>query len=167
MSTTVYAARTIDSVKKDLDRRAVAIRTRLARRGGDARAAALKAVETQASAAIAVMPIYLSLLYQVMMDPGTHESCIQQAYRPCEKCLYSRQPHLDAQGRYRLDDRELRPEVQATVEPPWAGIDSGTFAEGADFEDYKRDFRRPFGFDTESVDYDADVSPAVEIRDLV
>jgi enoyl-[acyl-carrier protein] reductase/trans-2-enoyl-CoA reductase (NAD+) len=167
LPTTVYAARTIDSVKKDLDRRAVAIRTRLARRGGDARVAALKAVETQASAAIAVMPIYLSSPYKVMMDPGTHVSCIQQAYRPCEECLYSRQPRLDAQGRYRLDDRELRPEVQATVEPTWAGIDSGNCAEGADFEDYKRDFRRPFRFDTEGVDYDADVSRAVEIRDLV
>ena len=143
------------------------IDTRPARRGGDARVTALKAVETQASAAIPVMPISLPLLYKVMIDPGTHESCIQQAYRPCEECLYFRQPGLDAQGRYHLDDGELRPEMQATLEPPWAGIDSGNFTEGADFKDYKRDFRRPFGFDTEGVDYDADMSPAVEIRELV
>lgn len=113
------------------------------------------------------MPIYLSSPYKVMMDLGSHESCIQQAYRLYEECLYSRQPRLDAQGRYRLDDRELRPEVQVTVETFWAGIDSGNFAEGADFEGDKRDFRRPFGFDTEGVDYDAHVSPAAEIRKLV
>ncbi len=88
-------------------------------------------------------------------------------YHPCEECLYSRQPGLDAQGRYRLDDRELRPEMQATLEPPWVGIDSGNFTEGADSEDHKRDFRRPFGLDTEGANDDADMSPAVEIRELV
>ena len=115
----IYWHGTIGAAKKDLDRRVVAIRERLAARGGDARVSVLKAVVTQASAAIPAMPIYLAILFRVMKAHGTHEGCIEQIYRLFSESLYGAEPFLDDEGRLRADRLELDPAVQAEVAELW------------------------------------------------
>jgi len=163
----IYWHGTIGAAKKDLDRRVVAIRERLASSGGDARVSVLKAVVTQASAAIPAMPIYLALLFKVMKERGSHEGCIEQVDRLFRECLYSPQPRLDDEGRLRVDDRELDPAVQAAVAALWEQIDTVSLRKLSDFDGYRREFLQLFGFEVEGVDYDAEVDPAVAIPDLV
>ncbi len=163
----IYWHGTIGAAKKDLDRRVVAIRERLASSGGDARVSVLKAVVTQASAAIPAMPIYLALLFKVMKERGSHEGCIEQVDRLFRECLYSPQPRLDDEGRLRVDDRELDPAVQAAVAALWEQIDTASLRKLSDFDGYRREFLQLFGFEVEGVDYDAEVDPAVAIPDLV
>src|SRR5690606_11774388 len=153
--------------KKDLDRRVINIREKLAARGGDARVSVLKAVVTQASSAIPIMPLYLSLLFKVMKADGSHEGCIEQLYRLFSECLYAAAPRLDDEGRLRVDELELRPEIQNAVSAAWAQVESDNIAELTDFAGYKQDFLRLFGFEIDNVDYEADVDPVVPIRNLV
>ncbi len=162
----IYWHGTIGAAKQDLDRRVIAIRERLAARGGDARVSVLKAVVTQASAAIPAMPIYLALLFKVMKERGSHEGCIEQVDRLFRECLYSPHPRLDEEGRLRVDDRELDPAVQAAVADLWQQIDTASLRRLSDFDGYRREFLQLFGFEVEGVDYDADVDPAVPIPDL-
>ncbi|MDP5053991.1 MAG: trans-2-enoyl-CoA reductase family protein, partial [Congregibacter sp.] len=115
----IYWHGTIGAAKKDLDRRVLDIRERLATRGGDARVSVLKAVVTQASAAIPAMPIYLAILFKVMKAKGTHEGCIEQVDRLFRESLYAAAPALDDQGRLRADGDELDPAVQAEVGELW------------------------------------------------
>ncbi len=163
----IYWHGTIGAAKKDLDKRVVAIRDRLAQRGGDARVSVLKAVVTQASAAIPAMPIYLAILFKVMKEQGTHEGCIEQVDRLFRDCLYSQEPALDDEGRLRVDDRELAPAVQDAVSAIWADINSDNLTELSDFDGYKSEFLQLFGFGISGVDYDADVDPVVPVSGLV
>ncbi len=163
----IYWHGTIGAAKQDLDKRVVAIRERLAAHGGDARVSVLKAVVTQASAAIPAMPIYLALLFKVMKERGTHEGCIEQIDGLFRESLYGDQPYLDDEGRLRADRRELEPEVQEAVAQLWDGISTDNLRERSDFEGYKREFLQLFGFEVEGVDYDADVDPLVPIENLV
>lgn len=163
----IYWHGTIGAAKQDLDRRVVEIRRRLAERGGDARVAVLKAVVTQASAAIPIMPLYLALLYKEMKARGTHEGPIEQIDRLFRECLYAPQPRLDAEGRLRVDDRELDPEVQGAVEALWNQVTTENLHKLTDYAGYKRDFLRLFGFEVEGVDYAADVDPVVPIPGLI
>src|SRR5690606_30247712 len=163
----IYWDGTIGQAKKDLDTRVVDIRHKLAARGGDARVSVLKAVVTQASSAIPIMPLYLSLLFKVMKADGSHEGCIEQLYRLFSECLYSAEPRVDAEGRLRVDELELRPEIQDAVADAWGKVTSENLYELTDFVGYKKDFLRLFGFEVEGVDYEADVDPVVPIPQLV
>ncbi|MBM96250.1 MAG: enoyl-[acyl-carrier-protein] reductase FabV [Oceanospirillaceae bacterium] len=163
----IYWGGTIGRAKQDLDERVKAIREKLAAKGGDARVSVLKAVVTQASSAIPIMPLYLSLLFKVMKEEGTHEGCIEQLYRLYSECLYSDTPRLDDEGRARVDELELKPEVQKAVEDAWDMITTETIPTATDFAGYQAEFLRLFGFGIEGVDYDADVSPLVEISGMV
>ena len=163
----IYWHGTIGAAKKDLDRRVIDIRERLAARGGDARVSVLKAVVTQASAAIPAMPIYLALLFRVMKAQGTHEGCIEQVDGLFRDSLYGAQPYLDDDGRLRADRKELDPAVQAEVGALWEQINTDTLRELSDIEGYKKEFLQLFGFEVEGVDYDADVNPEVPIANMV
>jgi enoyl-[acyl-carrier protein] reductase / trans-2-enoyl-CoA reductase (NAD+) len=163
----IYWHGTIGAAKKDLDKRVIAIRRQLAAKGGDARVSVLKAVVTQASAAIPAMPIYLALLFKVMKAQGTHEGCIEQIDGLFRDSLYSAAPYLDEEGRLRADGKELDPAVQAAVAKLWDGINTDTLRELSDFDGYKREFLQLFGFEVDGVDYDAEVNPAVAIDGMV
>ena len=163
----IYWHGTIGAAKKDLDKRVVDIRQRLAARGGDARVSVLKAVVTQASAAIPAMPIYLAILFKVMKARGEHEGCIEQVNRLFRDSLYGDVAGPDGEGRLRADNLELNPDVQAEVEAIWAKIDSDNLTTLSDFEGYRREFLQLFGFEVEGVDYEVDVNPEVAIPQLV
>ena len=142
-------------------------RQRLAAKGGDARVSVLKAVVTQASAAIPAMPIYLALLFKVMKERGIHEGCIEQVDGLFRDSLYGDDPFYDEEGRLRADRKELDPEIQAAVGELWEQINTETLRQLSDFEGYKREFLQLFGFEVDGVDYDADVNPHVTIANLV
>ncbi|EHQ53444.1 trans-2-enoyl-CoA reductase [Ectothiorhodospira sp. PHS-1] len=163
----IYWNGTIGAAKKDLDRRVLDLRRQLAARGGDARVTVLKAVVTQASAAIPVMPLYLALLFRVMKEKGTHEGVIEQIDTLFRESLYGSEPVMDDEGRIRVDYKELDPEVQARVEALWGQVEDDNIYQLTDLAGYKHEFLRLFGFEVEGVDYDADVNPDVEIRGLV
>ena len=163
----LYWDGTIGQAKKDLDKKVVGIREKLAANGGDARVAVLKAVVTQASSAIPIMPLYLSLLFKAMKEDGSHEGCIEQLYRLYSECIYSDNPRLDEEGRLRVDELELRPEIQDKVSSAWAKVTTDNLSELTDFIGYRQEFLKLFGFGLDGVDYDADVDPVVKIKNLV
>lgn len=163
----IYWNGTIGAAKKDLDQKAMAINAKLAPRGGGARVSVLKAVVTQASSAIPVMPLYLALLFKVMKQKGTHEGCIEQVYGLLHDSLYGFAPHVDADGRWRADYKELDPVVQREVAALWSQVTTETIASMTDFAGYKSAFLQLFGFEVPGVDYDAEVDPVVPIPQLV
>jgi enoyl-[acyl-carrier protein] reductase / trans-2-enoyl-CoA reductase (NAD+) len=163
----IYWDGTIGEAKKDLDKRVLTIREMLAANGGDARVSVLKAVVTQASSAIPVMPLYLAFLFKVMKEEGTHQGCIEQIDLLFRESLYGNAPRFDEDGRLRTDYLELRPEVQAKVEQLWAGINDDNLLEVSDMQGYKDEFLKLFGFGFEGVDYDAEVNPVVPITQMV
>lgn len=153
----IYWRATLGRAKEDLDRAATVMRATHV----DARVAVLKAVVTQASTAIPVVPLYSSILFRVMKNWGLHEDCIAHIDRLFRMQIYSHgELRLDEAGRIRVDDIELRNDVQAEVRRRFAAIDSGNVRELADVEGFRRDFLRVFGFEIDGVDYDADVSDA-------
>ena len=167
MTWDLYWDGTIGQAKKDLDKRVLSIRDKLAAKGGDARVSVLKAVVTQASSAIPIMPLYLAMLFKEMKRDGSHEGCIEQLYRLYTECLYSADPRTDDEGRLRCDELELRPEVQAVVAAAWAKISTENLAELTDFAGYKEEFLTLFGFGLDGVDYQEDVATDVAIANLV
>ena len=163
----IYWHGTIGAAKQDLDKRVIDLRERLASKGGDARVSVLKAVVTQASAAIPAMPIYLALLFKVMKARGIHEGCIEQVDGLFRDSLFSDQPYLDEEGRLRADGKELDPEIQAAVAALWQDINTDTLRELSDFAGYKQEFLQLFGFEIEGVDYGADVDTVAPIENMV
>jgi enoyl-[acyl-carrier protein] reductase/trans-2-enoyl-CoA reductase (NAD+) len=163
----IYWNGTIGAAKKDLDKKAAALQAKLAATEGQARVAVLKAVVTQASSAIPVMPLYLALLFRVMKEQGTHEDCIEQIDLLFRESLYGSQPRLDADGRWRVDYKELEPAVQQRVAQLWNEITTETIGTLSDFAGYKRNFLNLFGFEVPGVDYDAEVDPVVPIPQMV
>ena len=163
----IYWHGTIGAAKKDLDTRVVNIRERLAAHGGDARVSVLKAVVTQASAAIPAMPIYLAILFKVMKERGIHEGCIEQVDGLFRDSLYNDDRELDDEGRLRADGKELNPAIQAEVAAIWDKIDTDNLKQLSDFAGYKREFLQLFGFEIDGVDYAADVATEVPIANMV
>ena len=156
----IYWDATLGKAKEDLDRAARAIREIVAPLHGDARVAVLKAVVTQASAAIPVVPLYASILFKVMKEMGLHEDCIAHIDRLFREQLYGGgELRLDEVGRIRLDDWELRDDVQARVRTRWADITTENLFEISDLEGFRRDFLKIFGFEADGVDYAAEVDP--------
>lgn len=160
----IYGDATIGKAKEDLDRAAIALTKKLETTGGEARVSVLKAVVTQASSAIPVMPLYLSILFKKMKEESTHEGCIEQLARLYSECLYSAEPRLDDVGRFRVDELELRRGLQEEIEKIWEEVTEDNLAELAEFDAYQAEFLRLFGFGIDGVDYEADVAPLVEAR---
>ncbi|MFO1723399.1 enoyl-ACP reductase FabV [Pseudomonas aeruginosa] len=163
----IYWNGSIGAAKKDLDQKVLGIRDKLATLGGDARVSVLKAVVTQASSAIPMMPLYLSLLFKVMKEQGTHEGCIEQVDGLYRESLYGAEPRLDEEGRLRADYKELQPEVQSRVEELWDKVTNENLYELTDFAGYKSEFLNLFGFEVAGVDYEQDVNPDVQIANLI
>jgi enoyl-[acyl-carrier protein] reductase/trans-2-enoyl-CoA reductase (NAD+) len=167
MTWDLYWDGTIGQAKKDLDTKVLSIREKLAQTGGDARVSVLKAVVTQSSSAIPVMPLYLAMLFKEMKAEGSHEGCIEQLYRLFTEGLYCDNPRLDNEGRLRMDELEMRPNIQDKVAESWAKISTENLHSLTDFEGYKQDFLGLFGFNIAGVDYEADVNPEVAIANLL
>ena len=152
----IYWDGTIGRAKDDLKTRVDALDERLANQlGGNAYISVNKAVVTQASAAIPVVPLYVSILYDIMNAKGINEAPIGQMRRLFSEHLGpGLQPHLDNDRYIRLDDRELQSEVTNAVTERWEQIDTDNFHELSDYADFRRRFRNLFGFEVEGVDYD-------------
>jgi enoyl-[acyl-carrier protein] reductase/trans-2-enoyl-CoA reductase (NAD+) len=152
----IYRDGTIGAAKKDLMATAQALdRTLQSRIGGRAWISVNKAVVTQASAAIPVVPLYISLLFRVMKDRGLHEGCIEQMCRLLFDQLGGAEgPRADDEGLIRLDDLELRDDVQSAVSGLWDQVTTDNLAELSDIAGFRTDFNNLFGFDVGGVDYD-------------
>ena len=152
----IYHKGTLGRAKEDLDRAAEAIRGRLGE-GQDARVAALMATVTQASTAIPVVPLYVSLLFKVMKERGVFESTLEHIARLFTTQLYRHGTRrLDEAGRIRLDEQELASEVQAEVARRWESASSENIEAISDLSAVREQFLKVFGFSVEGVDYEAD-----------
>ena len=156
----VYTNGTIGQAKKDVERAAAAITEK---HDCAAYVAVNKAVVTQASSAIPVVPLYISILIKVMKAKGTHEDCIEQMVRLFNDRLYSDDLQLDSAGRIRLDDWEMEPDVQQAVADIWPGITSETLCAQSDYAAYQKNFLNLFGFELPGVDYDEDVEVELDL----
>ena len=126
-----------------------------------------KALVTQASSAIPVVPLYISILYKIMKAKGLHEGCIEQIHRLfADHYGADGGPQLDDKGRVRIDDWEMRPEVQAEIESIWAGVTTETIDAVSDFAGYEKEFYRLFGFGLSGVDYTAETDPVRPVPSL-
>ncbi len=150
----VYTNGTIGAAKKDVERAAAAITEAY---DCEAYVSVNKAVVTQASSAIPVVPLYISILFKLMKAKGTHEDCIEQSVRLLNERLYGGDLQLDDAGRIRIDDWEMQDDIQAAVEEIWPKITTETLRELSDFDGYQENFLNLFGFGLEGVDYDAEV----------
>jgi enoyl-[acyl-carrier protein] reductase / trans-2-enoyl-CoA reductase (NAD+) len=163
----IYKQGTIGKAKEHLKMTSDKLNQKLKSLNGHAVISVDKAVVTQASAAIPVVPLYISLLFKIMKEKGTHEGCIEQIYRLFKDNLYSSQPSSrDAEGYIRLDNLEMQKEVQQIIEQLWPNITSENLSQLTDVEGYRNDFYRLFGFNLDGVNYDVDVSPLVKIDSI-
>lgn len=162
----IYWHGALGKAKEDLDRAAGEIHKQLEKNGGSANVAVLKSVVTQASAAIPVMPLYIAMVYRIMKEQGLHEGTIDQLNRLFGERLYAADAQAgqatDEVGRLRLDDWELRDDVQQACKALWPQVTTENLFEITDYAGYKHDFLKLFGFERDDVDYDADVSPVAE-----
>lgn len=159
----IYKDGTIGKAKEHLEKSARKIEASLAVQNGRAFVSVNKAVVTQASSAIPVVPLYLSILFKVMKEKGLHEGCIEQIYRLFDTKLYAKKaPECDEAGRLRLDDLELSQSVQEDVKKIWLKINTENLTSLSDFEGYQAEFLKLFGFGLDNVDYSAESDP-VEI----
>lgn len=164
----VYRKGTIGRAKDDLEATAFTITDQLKDINGKAFISVNKALVTQASAAIPVIPLYISLLYKVMKEEGVHEGCIEQIQRLFKERLYTNEAvPTDAQGRIRIDDWEMREDIQAKVAELWAQATTESLPAIGDLTGYKTDFLNLFGFGVAGIDYKADVNEIVEVPGLV
>ena len=155
----MYWHGTLGQAKQHLDNTARQLRER--HPGLDAHVGVMKSVVTQASAAIPVIPLYVSIAFKIMKEKGIHENPIEQANRLFRERLYRADgapAATDAEGRIRLDDWELRDDVQDVCKNLWPGVTTGNLREVTDYAGYKHEFLKLFGFDRNDVDYDADVA---------
>ncbi len=158
----IYWHGALGKAKEDMDRAAAAIRKSLAPLNGSANVAVLKSVVTQASAAIPVMPLYISICFKVMKQKNIHEGCLEQIDRLFRSNLYATgNAMLDEQQRIRMDDWELRDEVQNSVKQLWPTVTTENLFELTDYQGYKDEFLKLFGFGFSDINYQADVDTLV------
>lgn len=162
----IYWNGTLGKAKEDLDRAAKAINDVLSSIGGKANVAVLKSVITQASSAIPVMPLYISMCFKIMKDQGVHEEVIDHIYRMFNTVLNQDTFETDECGRIRMDSWELDDKVQDACRKLWPQITTENLKELTDYETYKKDFLRLFGFELSEVDYDKDVNPVVPFDEI-
>ena len=156
----IYRSGTIGRAKEDLEATAHRLQTRLGAKGGHAFVSVNKALVTQASSAIPVVPLYISMLYKVMKAHGLHEGCIEQIYRLFADQLCNRAATaVDEAGRVRMDDWEMRPEIQTEVAILWPQATTENLEALTDIAGYRTEFLRLFGFGLHGVDYDAETDP--------
>jgi len=164
----VYRKGTIGRAKDHLEATAFTIADSLKGINGKAYVSVNKALVTQASSAIPVIPLYISLLYKTMKEKGIHEGCIEQIQRLYQERLYTGEPILlDEKGRIRIDDWEMREDVQDQVAKLWLEATTENLAEIGDLEGYRTDFYNLFGFGLDGVDYKADTNEIVLIPSIV
>lgn len=159
----IYKDGTIGRAKIDLERAGRAIDRKLKAHGnGRAFISVNKALVTQASSAIPVVPLYISILYKVMKEKNLHEGCIEQMYRLFATQLYNgNQPKFDSEGRVRVDDWEMRPDIQAPIADIWPKVTTENLGQLTDIAGYRAEFLKLFGFGLPGVDYEKDVDPHV------
>jgi enoyl-[acyl-carrier protein] reductase / trans-2-enoyl-CoA reductase (NAD+) len=160
----IYWHGTLGQAKQHLDNTARALRTRHAAEGLHAYVGVMKSVVTQASSAIPVIPLYVSMVFRIMKEKGIHEGTIEQINRLFHQCLYrqdGKAPETDGEGRLRLDDWELRDDVQQACKALWPTVTTENLWQDTDYAGYKHEFLKLFGFDRKDVDYDVDVNPDV------
>jgi enoyl-[acyl-carrier protein] reductase/trans-2-enoyl-CoA reductase (NAD+) len=163
----VYRKGTIGRAKDHLEATAFEITDSLKSVGGQAYVSVNKALVTQASSAIPVIPLYISLLYKIMKEEGIHEGCIEQIQRLYQDRLYSGAAvPTDDKGRIRIDDWEMREDVQAKVAQLWLEATTESLSEIGDLPGYKNDFLNLFGFGFEGVDYLADTNEMVGVASI-
>ncbi|WP_406667143.1 enoyl-ACP reductase FabV [Gallaecimonas sp. GXIMD1310] len=158
----IYWHGTIGKAKEDLDRASAAIDSQLKGKGGEAHVAVLKSVVTQASSAIPVMPLYIAIVYKVMKEKGLHEGCMEHVYRLFSQQLYKADgsaTDTDDKNRIRMDDWELQEEVQNACKALWQQVTTENLRELTDYDGYKEEFLKLFGFGLDDVDYEADTDP--------
>jgi len=161
----IYWHGALGKAKEDMDRAASALRESLSDINGSANVAVLKSVVTQASAAIPVMPLYIAIGFKVMKDLGIHEGCIEQINRLFRSQLYKNDgADLDDVSRIRMDDWELRDEVQNAVKKIWPQVTNENIFEITDYRGYKDEFLKLFGFGVEGVDYESEVDTIIEFK---
>ncbi|WPC73093.1 enoyl-ACP reductase FabV [Vibrio porteresiae] len=165
----IYWDGALGRAKMDLDRAASELNSKLSAKGGSANVAVLKSVVTQASSAIPVMPLYIAMVFKKMREEGVHEGCMEQIFRMFSQRLYKEDgsaPEVDDKNRLRLDDLELRDDIQQHCQNLWPQITTENLKELTDYVQYKEEFLKLFGFGIEGIDYEADVNPEVEF-DLI
>lgn len=156
----IYWNGTIGKAKADLDATAKRLDALLKLKRGTAFVSVNKAVVTQASSAIPVVPLYISILFKVMKEKGLHEGCIEQLYRLYASQMYQGNAlEFDEERRVRIDDWEMKPEVQEEVLNIWNTVTNDNFKDVSDYEGYKAEFLKLFGFGLDCVDYDAETDP--------
>ena len=164
----VYRKGTIGRAKDHLEATAFAITDSLKSIEGKAYVSVNKALVTQASSAIPVIPLYISLLYKIMKEEGIHEGCIEQIQRLFKDRLYTGAPILtDEKGRIRVDDWEMRDDVQEKIAQLWTKATTENLSEIGDLAGYRNDFLNLFGFEFKGVDYIADANEMVGISSIV
>jgi enoyl-[acyl-carrier protein] reductase/trans-2-enoyl-CoA reductase (NAD+) len=164
----IYWHGALGKAKEDMDRAAGAIRNSLADLNGTANVAVLKSVVTQASAAIPVMPLYIAMCFRVMKQLDIHEGCIEQINRMFRTRLYKEGgTELDDASRIRLDDWELRDDVQSRVKELWPQVNTENLFELTDYQGYKDEFLKLFGFGVDGIDYEADVDPIIDFEPVM
>jgi enoyl-[acyl-carrier protein] reductase/trans-2-enoyl-CoA reductase (NAD+) len=162
----VYRNGTIGAAKDDLEAKAFTISDALKAINGNAYVSVNKALVTQASSAIPVIPLYISLLYKIMKEEGVHEGCIEQIQRLYSERLYADDLSLDEKGRIRVDDWEMREDIQDRVVKLWASATTENLPEIGDLEGYSTDFYNLFGFKVPGVDYTKDVNEMVSVPSI-
>jgi enoyl-[acyl-carrier protein] reductase/trans-2-enoyl-CoA reductase (NAD+) len=156
LSAPIYRRGTIGRAKEHLEATARELDAALSPRDGHAYVSVNTGIVTQSSSAIPAVPLYMSILFRVMQDRGTHENSVDQAVRLFRDHIGpGAEAVTDEEGRIRLDDREMTPEVQARVAEIWEQVTTETLDELTDYEKFERDFRQLFGFEVEGVDYSA------------
>ena len=163
----VYRKGTIGRAKDHLEATAFAITDSLADIDGKAFVSVNKALVTQASSAIPVIPLYISLLYKIMKEEGIHEGCIEQIQRLYQERLFTgNEIPVDEKGRIRVDDWEMRSDVQEKIAKLWGEAVTDNLSEIGDLEGYRKDFYNLFGFDVDGVDYEVDTNEMVNIESI-
>ena len=167
----IYWHGALGKAKMDLDRASAELNAKLASIHGSANVAVLKSVVTQASVAIPVMPLYIAMVFKKMREEGVHEGCMEQIFRMFSQRLFKdngEASEVDTENRLRLDDLELRDDIQTHCQQLWANVTNENLREVTDYQEYKDEFMKLFGFGIESIDYDAEVNPVVEfdVKDI-
>ena len=163
----VYRKGTIGRPKDHLEATAFTITDTLKDLNGKAYVSVNKALVTQASSAIPVIPLYISLLYKVMKNEGLHEGCIEQIQRLYQQRLYTgNEVPTDDKGRIRIDDWEMRDDIQAQVSKLWAEATTENLENIGDLEGYRKDFYNLFGFGFDKVDYKAETDEMVHVSSI-
>lgn len=164
----IYRKGTIGMAKDHLEAAALSITEKLSATGGKAYVSVNKALVTQASSAIPFIPLYIMLLFKVMKAKGIHEGCIEQIQRLyADKLFAGGAVPTDEAGRVRVDDWEMREDVQAEIVRLWEDVSTENVQHIGDLSGYSKDFKKLFGFGCKTVDYHLDVNEVVEIEGLV